>query len=204
MENDGHLGSPPLAREGPYTRAMAKRAKAMRRANTDPETEPRRFPAFLSGPVRQALARLSRSGGLATHWQEGRQGTGYEKLDLRAALEADAFADERSLLETVLTQARVSFGVPILMWDAYFIRYREGAFVPEHRDPTGTSKHLRLNALLAAAEDGTGQLRLSGNVFDLAEGDAVLFRPDVIDHSVSTVLGERALLSVGCVVKDSE
>jgi hypothetical protein len=64
----------------------------------------------------------------------------------------------------------------------------------------------RLPAFLAPAarralrdRAATGELRLEGKVFELAPGDAVVFRSDQITHQVSPVVGERLVLSVGCV-----
>ena len=172
---------------------------AKRRRDLDLELEPRRFPSFLTAAVRSEIAEIAHEPALEDRWKPGRQGTGYEKLDLREALDAGALDTHRGLLDVLLSQTRVSMGVEVSEWDAYLLRYRDGAYVPEHTDPVADRPHIRLNALITAATDGTGQLRLRGDVFDLAEGDAILFRPDVIDHRVSKVVGERLVFSVGCV-----
>ena len=170
------------------------------RRRIDNTTPPRRLPAFLGEPARQEWLAIARLEVLDTRWVLGRQGTGYEKLDLVSALSEGALEAHRPFVESQVAAARSSLGVDSsLGWDAYLLRYGAGAFVPEHRDPTSTLHHLRLNALLQAGSSGTGRLELDGELWDLAEGDAVVFRPDVMAHQVSRVEGERLVLSVGCV-----
>lgn len=154
---------------------------------TDVET-PRRLPAFLAPAARAVLVELAARGG----WEAGRQGTGYEKLDLRT------LDDSPQYLEPLLAGARVALRVEYSDWDAYLLRYADGSFIPPHRDPTRHGKHLRLNAVVQASAPGSGELRLDGAVFDLDIGDAVVFRSDQIEHQVSLVVGERLMLSVGC------
>lgn len=154
----------------------------------DPD-KPRRFPAFLAPAVRAVLGELA---GAATRWQPGRQGTGYEKLDLRALDPAPDY------LAGLLSTARVAMAVDYKEWDAYLLRYADGSFIPPHRDPTHQGRHLRLNGVVKASAPGTGELRLDGEVFDLEEGDAVVFRSDQLLHQVSPIVGERLVLSVGC------
>lgn len=160
--------------------------------NRGVSTETRRFPAFLAPAARAVLAALAER--TESGWEPGRQGTGYEKLPLRGAL-----ADREATLAPLLVQARVSLGVEPTDWDAYLLRFPEGSHVPPHRDPSSGGRHLRLNTLVRAAAPGTGELRLEGQVFDLAEGDAVRFRSDAVTHQVSRVEGERLVFSVGCV-----
>ena len=59
-------------------------------------------------------------------WQEGRQGSGYEKLPL-------------------LVGRRV---------DLYLLRFPTGSSVPMHRDPVDGLRHLRLNLILVPARRG--------------------------------------------------
>lgn len=152
--------------------------------------KPRRLPAFLAPAARAVLIDLAASRGHG--WEAGRQGTGYEKLDLRALDEPPAF------INPLLAGARVAMAVKYSGWDAYLLRYREGSFIPPHRDPSRHGRHLRLNAVVQPSAPGTGELRLDGEVFDLEVGDAVVFRSDQITHQVSAVVGERLMLSVGC------
>ena len=150
---------------------------------------PRRLPAFLAPAVRAALIDLAASRG---GWEPGRQGTGYEKLDLLALDDPPAF------VAPLIAGARVAMAVEYTGSDAYLLRYRDGSFIPPHRDPTRHGRHLRLNAVVQASAPGSGELRLDGEVFDLDVGDAVVFRSDQVLHQVSPVVGERLMFSVGC------
>jgi len=82
-------------------------------------------------------------------------------------------------------------------WDAYLIRYREGAYVPPHVDPAQPGRrHRRLNAMLSPAAGG-GELRIGGQLVALSPGDAVLFYSDQEVHEVAPVTGTRLVFSVG-------
>jgi alkylated DNA repair dioxygenase AlkB len=151
--------------------------------------KPRRLPAFLAPATRTALVELAST---VSEWEGGRQGTGYEKLDLKTIDPAPPY------LPALLADLRVAMAVEYSGWDAYLLRYRDGSFIPPHRDPTHHGRHLRLNAVIQASAPGSGELRLDGAVFDLEVGDAVVFRSDQILHQVSAVVGERLVLSVGC------
>jgi alkylated DNA repair dioxygenase AlkB len=152
--------------------------------------KPRRLPAFLAPAVRTALIDLASE--VREGWEGGRQGTGYDKLDLRALDPAPTY------MAALLADARVAMAVEYTGWDAYLLRYRDGSLIPPHRDPTHRGRHLRLNAQVLVSAPGTGELRLDGEVFDLEVGDAVVFRSDQILHQVSPVVGERLVFSVGC------
>jgi len=137
-------------------------------------------------PIERVL--LLGMGDLTPGWVPGRQGTGYE----RAPVQFDEL-EARCLKE---------LGVPPETGhDAYLIRYREGAFIPPHKDdaPFGT-EHRRINILLSHAEEG-GVLRFDGEVIELDELDAIVFRPDLVLHEVSPVTkGQRVLWTVGVLV----
>ncbi len=164
------------------------------------DTAPRGLHRFLDEPDRQHWLSVAQSTELVERWVPGRQGSGYLKLDLLEALAESALDADRSFVQDQLASARAGHCVDSSNgWDAYLLRYGDGAYVPDHRDPTTEFSHLRLNALLQEASGGTGVLYLNGEAFELACGDAVLFRPDVIPHRVSRVEGERLVLSVGCV-----
>ena len=85
-----------------------------------------------------------------------------------------------------------------IKFDAYFIRYKEGAYIPPHVDPVKTGKHYRLNMILWKANKGGDYV-----------GDYVwkwwrfiLFRPDIHTHSVTKVeSGVRFLFSIGWIRK---
>ena len=82
-------------------------------------------------------------------------------------------------------------------WDAYLIRYRDGAYVPPHVDPAQPGRrHRRLNAMLSPAAGG-GELRIGGQLVALSPGDAVLFYSDQEVHEVAPVTGTRLVFSVG-------
>lgn len=110
---------------------------------------------------------------MGLNWEPGRQGTGYEKLKI---------------------WERWKYFSPY-KWDIYLLRYRVGAGIPKHRDPAPKHKHYRLNIYLWNAQAGGvpehEHVILSTRFF-------TLFRPDLYDHSVSTVTkGVRYVLSFG-------
>jgi predicted 2-oxoglutarate/Fe(II)-dependent dioxygenase YbiX len=140
-------------------------------------------PAFLSP---DELADLRRRAEVAGAWTPGRQGTGYDILPLRAE-PIPAIARALALLGTPFEQ----------YWDAYLIRYLDGAHIPPHVDPAQHGRrHRRLNAMLTRATRG-GELRIDGALVELELGDAVLFYPDEERHEVAPVVGTRLLFSVG-------
>lgn len=106
-------------------------------------------------------------------WEPGRQGTGYEKLEL-------------------LNRWRY---FAKFKWDLYLLRYPVGSGIPNHRDPLPDHKHYRLNIYLWNAKAGGvpahDSVICSNRFF-------TLFRPDLFEHSVSTVTkGTRYVLSFG-------
>lgn len=127
-------------------------------------------------------------------FQSGRQETGYEK----AAVDQDLFQDlkKRSL---------EALGVPLdTKHDCYLIRYPEGSCIPKHKDdaPFGLEHH-RLNAMIQNCVWG-GELWVDLELIKFRTSDAVVFRPDVLEHEVTEIMaGERLLWSVG-VLKESK
>lgn len=103
-------------------------------------------------------------------WQPGRQGTGYHKLRL--------------------------FSSHLLKCDCYLLKYCEGAGIPPHTDPALPGyRHFRINAVLKQAKSG-GVLSIVDTLW--SRGRVHLFRPDLVEHSVSPVLeGTRLVLSIG-------
>ena len=97
-----------------------------------------------------------------------------------------------------ITRALSHLGTPHeQLWDAYLIRYRDGAYVPPHIDPAEPGRrHRRLNAMLSQATGG-GALRIGGALVALSPGDAVVFYSDQEVHEVTRVTGTRLLFSVG-------
>ncbi|MGN6111019.1 MAG: 2OG-Fe(II) oxygenase [Kofleriaceae bacterium] len=143
-------------------------------------------PAFLSP---SEVAELRARAAAATAWTPGRQGTGYEILQIDRA-------------QPVVARALACLGTPFEdFWDAYLIRYLDGSHIPPHVDPARPGlRHRRINALLVPASSG-GELHIDGSRIELAVGDAVAFYPDVERHDVSPVVGTRLLFSVGAWVE---
>ncbi len=124
-----------------------------------------------------------------SHWQDGRQETGYEKLNIKDEIDC----------QPAIVRALGLVGAMDEFWDAYLLRYPNGAYIPTHKDDAGfgREKHMRLNALIEKPEDG-GKLTINYRSVDLDVGDAVIFMPNAQVHSVSKVFGERLMFSVGC------
>jgi predicted 2-oxoglutarate/Fe(II)-dependent dioxygenase YbiX len=122
-------------------------------------------------------------------FEPGRQGTGYEKAQVPA--EVQAIQDLRDV-------ALHHLGVPSShAHDCYILRYEEGSFIPPHKDdaPFG-SQHWRLNAIIDAAEGGI--LLVNNKPIDLKQSDAYVFRPDALLHEVTPITkGTRLIFSVG-------
>jgi hypothetical protein len=85
-----------------------------------------------------------------------------------------------------------------LRMDCYLIRYPVGSNIPRHRDEVAENeRHYRLNIQLWPAKIG-GELYCAHSIFRL--GPINLFRPDLVTHSVSTVLkGTRYVFSIGWI-----
>lgn len=106
-------------------------------------------------------------------WEEGRQGTGYEKLQLWNRWKY--FSKYK--------------------WDLYLLRYRVGAGIPLHRDPLESHQHYRLNIYLWNAKAG-GVPYHDSTIFN--NRFFTLFRPDISIHKVTPVKeGVRYVLSFG-------
>jgi len=137
------------------------------------------------------LDELGRLAAAPRTWTPGRQGTGYDISPLK---------DLAPPLPAV-ARALAHLGTPYEQhWDAYLIRYRDGAYIPPHVDPAQHGRrHRRLNALVMQAAGG-GELRIGGQLVALELGDAVVFYPDQEVHEVAPVAGTRLLLSVGALL----
>ena len=141
---------------------------------------------FSASELAQAFASLPGAPG----WIGGRQGTGYRKLDVKALslglpeLRAEALA--------LLAPPHPDF------YDEWILLYEPGDFILPHRDPPLAEglAHWRLNVLVEAGAGG--ELTLNGASKAFIPGDAVLFRPDVVEHAVSEILsGHRLVWSLG-------
>ena len=107
-------------------------------------------------------------------WQEGRQGTGYDKMLLATARWPVAF-------------------------DAYLLRFPEGTAVPFHTDPAPAGqRRFRMNVFLRQAKRG-GEFVTRSEVGRIVSWPRLeLFRPDLAEHAVTRVEeGSRLVLSVG-------
>lgn len=108
-------------------------------------------------------------------WKGGRQNSGYEKMLL----------------------ATSPFPVP---FDLYLLRYKEGSYIPPHRDAVKEKRHFRLNIVLKQAKRG-GVFKCKDPIFETKR--IKLFRPDKSEHSLTEVTkGSRLLLSLGWVLHE--
>lgn len=109
------------------------------------------------------------------NWEQGRQGTGYQKL---------------RLLNRWWYFSRFK-------WDLYLLRYPVGSGIPRHNDPVPDHAHYRLNIYLWNA--GAGGIPEHDGVI-VSNRFFTLFRPDINTHSVTEVKqGTRYVLSFGWV-----
>jgi hypothetical protein len=143
-------------------------------------------PGFLSPRERVVLLNVAKND---AGWEPGRQDTGYEKKNIL----------EHLACTRLIKRAAAQLFDPALM-DAWLLRYPVGSAIPAHTDPPleGMS-HVRLNALVLAGQGGL--LYLDGNEQIFDEGDALVFRPDLVRHQVTAVeRNPRLVFSVGANV----
>lgn len=75
------------------------------------------------------------------------------------------------------------------------VTYPEGHRVLRHNDPMGGGSYYKLNVVVKKPEAG-GVFETERVIFSLFDR-VILFRPDLYDHSVSTIeRGKRVLLSI--------
>lgn len=155
------------------------------------ETPPhyRMLPGFLTQGEQTFLLELAAR---ATGWHDGRQGGGYQKLPLAGRQAGWLEELTRRCLQVCATPG-------LLGWDRYLLNYPPGSGVPGHRDPPlqGSALHVRLNAVVRQRGPGD-RLLLAGQPITLAERDALVFRPDLLEHEVRAAPHERLLWSFGC------
>jgi hypothetical protein len=108
-------------------------------------------------------------------WEQGRQGTGYEKM---------------LLLRSTW-----------LRFDVYLLRYQQGSYINWHTDPVETGlRHYRCNVVLCKANGGNFLVGTRGPSPILNTNRIKVFRPDLTEHAVSEVIeGTRYVLSIGWV-----
>lgn len=83
-------------------------------------------------------------------------------------------------------------------WGCYLLVYEVGALKEPHKDPPKKpgGRHDRLIMLLQGAEGG--DLYLAGDHYALEAGEAICFRPDLVEHWVTEVTaGKRIVLTLG-------
>ncbi len=103
-------------------------------------------------------------------WEGGRQQTGYMK-------------------KCLINSKRFKF-------DVYLLKYPEGSYIPPHIDSAiiPFHEHHRVNIVLKKPELG-GQFFLDG---ELQDGRFHKFRPDQVEHEVTTIhRGTRYVISIG-------
>lgn len=147
--------------------------------------------ATIAHAAAKRIADPSRAASEGGTFTAGRQGTGYDKLDLL----------ESPTAERLVKKCLRELGDPLL-YDAWLLRYPVGSEIPVHTDPPVPGMcHVRINALALGSSGGV--LYVDGAELPLETGDAYLFRPDVMRHMVTKVeRNERLVLSVGANVDE--
>lgn len=75
------------------------------------------------------------------------------------------------------------------------VTYPEGHRVMRHNDPIGSGSYYKLNFVVMKPAEG-GVFETDRVIFSIFNR-VILFRPDLYDHSVSTIVrGKRVLLSI--------
>lgn len=151
---------------------------------------------FLSEDERNKLLALANT----LVWEAGRQETGYQKAAVPAGF-GDGLKEilvERSFNALGWSDKNEYFTTGHFPpHDCYILKYPIDSFIPPHKDdaPFG-SEHWRLNAIISSGDGGL--LQLNCRNVELGYGDAVIFRPDQLMHSVSKIKrGERYVWSFG-------
>lgn len=104
-------------------------------------------------------------------WESGRLGTGYDKMLLACFRK---------------------------LFDCWVLRFPVGSFILPHKDPVEQGRHYRLNIVLKRSPGG-GEFVCKDTLFEMPR--VALFRPDLSEHSVTTVTGgPRYVLSIGWVL----
>ena len=85
-----------------------------------------------------------------------------------------------------------------LKWDIYIFHYKEGSYIPKHKDPSKYGKHYRFNIELKKPDKG-GKFICDNVVFKWWR--FCLFRADANYHKVTKIeKGSRWVLSFGCTI----
>lgn len=124
-------------------------------------------------------------------WTAGSHGTGYVHTPV---------VDDYALAPLIQRSLACITPEEILVKDVYLIRYDNGASIPLHKDPplADGMRHGRLNALLSAPVEGGVFMHGAFSPQLMLVRDAVVFQPDVEEHGLTPLRGERLIWSVGC------
>lgn len=150
-------------------------------------------------PEREYLIRTYRN---AEGYEPGRQETGYEKLNVVGDEKLQSLI-RHSVRRLHPAQPR---GDVELTVDAWVLRYREGSFIPPHRDPSPGEGfvHARMNYMLLEPDEG-GELYVEGRLEKMHFHYAYLFRPDLLEHEMKPITkGMRLVFSVGVVYREKD
>jgi hypothetical protein len=152
-----------------------------------------------------SIAELEKIAHEGNTWQPGRQGTGYEIMPLDKKNTFISYIIQLAAVKMGCSQDTIENRL-----DAYLIRYKEGSFIPQHRDVGALfgHHHARFNAIVTSPSEG-GELYIGpddiAQHIELKTGDAYFFWPDKTLHRVSAILrGERLVLSIGVLLPESE
>ena len=106
-------------------------------------------------------------------WQQGRQGTGYFKM--------------------LLLQSKKFF-----LFDVWLLKYPVGSSIPTHTDPVSNKRHFRFNMVVSKLPHSTNPKGFEAAHVLFETKRMVLFRPDLVPHSVLEVVERpRYVLSIG-------
>ncbi len=82
-------------------------------------------------------------------------------------------------------------------FDCYLFHYREGSYIPRHKDPSYGKRHYRFNIVLKKPKEG-GDFICKKTILSLFNGRIMLFRADNSYHQITPITkGTRWLLSFG-------
>lgn len=75
-------------------------------------------------------------------------------------------------------------------WDLWIIDYPSGTHIPVHTDPVPNKKHWRANLCILGEDCFEGD-------YTFKIGPLVIFRPDIMPHSVKITTRRRIVISFG-------
>ncbi len=135
---------------------------------------------------------------LPLEWLQGRQASGYDKASL-----LDHCAPKTAAADVVAGLTALLGSPPGV--DAWWIVYPPGSGIPPHTDPVAVDGYVHVRANLVVSQGEGGVFVADGVAVALDVGDVVVFRPDSIEHAVTTVVGSaRHVVSVGTLWPEAE